>query len=299
MLIKEVCELCGLTKKAVEYYESKGLLKPAVLENGYRSYGENEISVLKEITVLRGCGISIPDIREILQSTIKAAVLEKHRYAAVLREERIAEVRSRIDSLIEDYDIEREFSSLERGSDYVMTIKEKLALVFPGNYGVFLSVHFGRFLNEAADTDEKRAACSAVIQYLDSIELYLSPEVTEFMEIYAESFSEKNNAAELQAQISGKIINAAEDPDSFIEQNEAEIKQYLDYKTSEEFKSSPAGQMQKSLLDFQKASGYQEIFITNMKLLSASYSEYSLMLERANEKFIQRFPASKDIYKQK
>ena len=297
MLIKEVCELCGLTKKAVEYYESKGLLKPAVLENGYRSYGENEISVLKEITVLRGCGISIPDIREILQSTSKAAVLEKHRYAAVLREERIAEVRSRIDSLIEDYDIEREFRSLERGSDYVMTIKEKLALVFPGNYGVFLSVHFGRFLNEAADTDEKRAACSAVIQYLDSIELYLSPEVTEFMEMYAEAFSEKNNAAELQAQISGKIINAAEDPDSFIEQNEAEIKKYLDYKTSEEFKSSPAGQMQKSLLDFQKASGYQEIFISNMKLLSASYAEYSLMLERANEKFIQRFPVSKDIYK--
>ena len=299
MLIKEICELCGLTKKAVEYYESKGLLKPAVLENGYRCYGEKEISVLKEITVLRRCGMSTDEIKEILKSSSKPAVLKKYRYAAGLREERIAEAGRRAESLIQDYDIDREFAGLKSSCDDVLTIKEKLVLAFPGNYGLFLSLHFGRFLNEPIDTEEKMTACSAVIGYLDSIELYLSSELTEFLEMSAEVFSGKNGADELQAQISEKMVNAVSDPDTFMEQNEEEIKQYLAFKTSEEFKKSPAGQMQSSLLEFQKASGYQEVFIANMKLLSTSYSEYHLMLKEANDKFIQRFPASENIYEQK
>ena len=28
MLIKEVCKECGLTRKAVEYYEKQGLIQP-------------------------------------------------------------------------------------------------------------------------------------------------------------------------------------------------------------------------------------------------------------------------------
>ena len=38
MLIKEVYEKCKLTKKAIEYYESKNLIHPKILENGYRDY---------------------------------------------------------------------------------------------------------------------------------------------------------------------------------------------------------------------------------------------------------------------
>ena len=36
MMIKEVQELTGLGRKAIEYYQQKGLIDPAVLENGYR-----------------------------------------------------------------------------------------------------------------------------------------------------------------------------------------------------------------------------------------------------------------------
>ena len=34
MTIKEICEASGLTKKAVAYYEEKGLICPDVRENG-------------------------------------------------------------------------------------------------------------------------------------------------------------------------------------------------------------------------------------------------------------------------
>ncbi len=36
MLIKEVCTITKLTKKAVKYYEEQGLVCPKVSEKGYR-----------------------------------------------------------------------------------------------------------------------------------------------------------------------------------------------------------------------------------------------------------------------
>ncbi|MGZ7445051.1 MerR family transcriptional regulator [Paenibacillus sp. TH7-28] len=63
MLINEACKRSNLTKKAVEYYEAKGLISPEILENGYRDYSEADILTLKEISVLRKCGISVTDIK--------------------------------------------------------------------------------------------------------------------------------------------------------------------------------------------------------------------------------------------
>ena len=43
MLIHEVCKECSLTKKAIEYYIEQELVSPTVLENGYRSFTEEDI----------------------------------------------------------------------------------------------------------------------------------------------------------------------------------------------------------------------------------------------------------------
>ncbi|GIP31587.1 MerR family transcriptional regulator [Paenibacillus sp. J2TS4] len=53
MLIHEVCKKCSLTKKAIEYYEKQGLVHPEVGGNGYRNYSDKDLSLLKEISVLR------------------------------------------------------------------------------------------------------------------------------------------------------------------------------------------------------------------------------------------------------
>ena len=59
MLINEVCKRCGLTKKAIEYYEEQGLTRPQIMENGYRAFSEDDVIRLNKITVLRGLGISV------------------------------------------------------------------------------------------------------------------------------------------------------------------------------------------------------------------------------------------------
>lgn len=43
MLINEVCKRCGLTKKAIEYYEEQGLTRPQIMENGYRVFSEDDV----------------------------------------------------------------------------------------------------------------------------------------------------------------------------------------------------------------------------------------------------------------
>ena len=59
MTIKEICEASGLTKKAVAYYEEKGLICPDVRENGYREYRKEDVQTLREVACLRFYGLTV------------------------------------------------------------------------------------------------------------------------------------------------------------------------------------------------------------------------------------------------
>jgi hypothetical protein len=50
------------------------------------------------------------------------------------------------------------------------------------------------------------------------------------------------------------------------------------------------------MLDFQKESGYQEVLIANMKILSPAYAGYHKKVEAANEIMLKKFPKAKDMY---
>ena len=64
MTIKEICEASGLTKKAVAYYEEKGLICPDVRENGYREYRKEDVQTLREVACLRFYGLTVAQIRQ-------------------------------------------------------------------------------------------------------------------------------------------------------------------------------------------------------------------------------------------
>ena len=75
MWIKEVCAVCGLTKKAVEYYEKKGLISPETTEGGYRDFSQEDVGRLQKIALLRELGMSVEDIRQVLCSDSPARLL--------------------------------------------------------------------------------------------------------------------------------------------------------------------------------------------------------------------------------
>lgn len=64
MKINEVEALVGITKKNIRFYEEQGLLSPRRnSENGYRDYGEAEVTVLRQIKLLRKLGVPLEEIR--------------------------------------------------------------------------------------------------------------------------------------------------------------------------------------------------------------------------------------------
>jgi DNA-binding transcriptional MerR regulator len=58
MRIGDLAAEAGVTVKAVRYYESQGLLKPRREANGYRSYGAEDVIVVREVKALLSLGLT-------------------------------------------------------------------------------------------------------------------------------------------------------------------------------------------------------------------------------------------------
>jgi len=88
MTVSKLAGVCGLSRTTVLYYESQGLLKPAVRsDSNYRVYGEREVERLRQIRVYRGVGMSVREIRAVLagpQNDVAGAL--RHRLAEVDKE---------------------------------------------------------------------------------------------------------------------------------------------------------------------------------------------------------------------
>lgn len=68
MSIGRFAELTGLTVKALRLYDSRGILRPAVVdfESGYRYYSPEQISVAREIRLLRSLHMPLAEIQLLL-----------------------------------------------------------------------------------------------------------------------------------------------------------------------------------------------------------------------------------------
>ena len=291
MLIKDVCRECNLTKKAVEYYERQGLISPRIENNGYRNYTDEDISRLKEIGVLRKLGISIAEIKDILASSNKSAVLARIKYKMDLEIEKARAKKKCLERLMKDYDIEQAIAYIEADIEKHFTIKEKLLQAFPGGYGMYLGVHFGQFLNGKIDTEEKERAYDKIVAYLDKIQETEFPE--ELKEFLDEGLGQLEEADMQKINLS--IIDSVNNIDGYIEKNKEVIEKYLEYINSDEYKNSPAYKMKQLLLKFKKENGYYDIFIENLKILSDSYREYFEKLQAVNKVFLDKYPHVDDI----
>lgn len=67
MKIKEAEDRLNLSRDNIRFYEKQGLLSPRRGSNQYRDYTEEDIRRLKQIIVLRKCGVPIADIKRLLQ----------------------------------------------------------------------------------------------------------------------------------------------------------------------------------------------------------------------------------------
>ncbi len=78
--IQDVARLAGTTSRALRHYGQLGLLEPSrVGANGYRYYDDDALVRLQRILLLRGFGLALPAIRDILDGGEQpAAALRTH-----------------------------------------------------------------------------------------------------------------------------------------------------------------------------------------------------------------------------
>ena len=99
----EMAELCGVTVRTVQYYDTRGILVPNELsEGGRRLYTEDDLRLLKVICFLREIGLSINTIDSLLKEedpeSVISVLLEQHEQ--VLKEE-LNESKKRMQKLEE------------------------------------------------------------------------------------------------------------------------------------------------------------------------------------------------------
>ncbi len=90
--VSKLAERCGLSRTALLYYESIGLLQPAARSGAnYRRYGDKDLRRLEQSCLYRDAGLKLADIQAVLDRPASDA-------AAVL-ERRLAELNGEIEAL--------------------------------------------------------------------------------------------------------------------------------------------------------------------------------------------------------
>lgn len=279
MLRNEVQNKTGLTRKAIEYYEEKGIIDPVRLENGYRDYSEKDVEILKKVALFTKLGLNLKEIRKIIfDGGSLSSVLRTKQYELSV-EEKKKEILEMIVKGADKSKIDEKVKNLEMTD----TIFKKLVNVFPGYYGQMFFSTYKPFLNEPLE-DDGRDAFEKFVEYLDSLpEFNLTDEEKEYLDKISTGFD-----METLEEINRSKIDAVNNSKEWIEENREFLDEYERYKNSDEYKNSEVKKLQDKLSKYMTENNYYEVAIPLIRKFSSSYDEYYRKLIKANEDYLNR-----------
>lgn len=277
MKINEVIQQVDLTKRAIKYYEEQGLLSINKDENGYRNYTEEDINILKEISVYRKLGISIKDIKTLLEK--KDDQLLNNIYKEKIN--KLEEYKNEAELLkkfIDNNDVDDIYENLN-----YETIGKAIQDMIPGFYGYYFMNHFMPYLQIKIETKEQENAYKKIIKFLDNAEIKI-PLLMKISSYIMYKLLPKQDMSKMVEQMEVKTkqyINISEEE---YEKLKEKTRKNVKMKNSVIFKYHPAFISQRKFMRCIQDSGYNDIFIPNMILLSPKYKEYHEALSSINER---------------
>ncbi|MBO3445760.1 MerR family transcriptional regulator [Clostridium sp. CCUG 7971] len=287
MLINEICEETGLTKKAINYYEKHGLINPKKDSNSYREYTDEDVKLLNEISLYRKIDIPIKDIKSILNSDDKKYVLNKILLEKKKKEVNLKIQKSYLKKLIDSNLREDEIHTLneeiikneKNNGEY---IKNEVKRAFPSGLGIFLSYHFSPYLNGPMDTLEKYKAWDNIVEFLDNVP---DIKIPKFIQTGYESISEEMKI-DIAIGTRNKILSILNAQGEELEEYKKEIIESIEKQNNKSTTKfmNPYLKFKKQINEFFNSSGYYEVFIPNMKILSDEYRDYHEKLIELNNK---------------
>ncbi len=283
MLINEVCKRCGLTKKAIEYYEEQGLTHPQIMGNGYRVFSEDDVIRLNKIAVLRGLGISVSDIKTVLAEKNHLSfqtICDK-------KELEISDIQAKqqlLHMLARNQNWEDARAQL-RQLDAKQSILSRLLDRFPGYFGKFISLHFAPYLNERIVTDEQKDAFETILDFLDGVNIVIPDDLKEYLDDAAKTI----DLVDVSKKAAASVAAAIQDPEQYLKDNREVLERYEEIKASDAYKNTPGYRFQELFAQLNRENGYNDVFIPAMRRLSSSYREYYEKLLKANEVFLKSY----------
>jgi len=103
--VNEVCKLSGVSRRTLQYYDEIGLLPPsAVKESGYRQYDDESLRRLWSILFYKELGLSLEDIRLILDSPkeIEKELMRQHKQVLLEKLSQIKRMIHSVDRILND-----------------------------------------------------------------------------------------------------------------------------------------------------------------------------------------------------
>lgn len=276
----EVEKITGLRRKAILYYEEKGLISPAIEENNYRNYSEEDLDRLIKISLYRRLGLSISEIKNILDSNNKeiGKILRDRDYKIELEKNK----KDLLERIIRGDDLKKitdELNTLEKEE----SIYEKLTRIFPGYFGQAFFMTYKPFLKEKLKEDEEEAF-NEYVNFLDSL-----PEIdfTEEEKSYIENLTSDFKNEDLE-KINSEKIKAAYNFENWLRENENNIKAYEKFLESHEYKNSPVKIIRDKIKNYMIENNYYEVALPLIRKMSPAYDDYYKKLLESNEKFLRQ-----------
>lgn len=275
MRLNEVIKQVDLSKRAIKFYEEKGLLKTKRDSNGYRNYTDKDISLLKEISSYRKMGIGLSDIKEILndKSVLKQILIEKKKEITISQNE-----LETLEKFIENNNIEELYDSV----DY-KTLADAIQNSIPGFYGYYFLNHFLPYLQIRIQTKEQQEAYNRLIEFWDNTNIRIPFLMKLNSWILFKLNSKKSLIVQIE-QIDSQIKEMLNPTEEEYEKLKKKVNEGYKLKNSIFYKYSLIGISQRKFMKELQNKGYNDIFIPSMIALSPKYKEYHNALMAINKR---------------
>ena len=271
MLLNEIVKEVGMTKRAIKYYEEKGLLTVNKDNNGYRNYSNQDVDTLKKISVYRKLGIGIKDIQKLLKTDNKSILL--HIYQEKLQDHVLqnSELKT-LKQFIDDGNADKANELL----DY-QTVENAIESLLPGKeWANYFKGHFKPFLKIKLITPEQKQALQNILEYCDKTTLKIPFMMQIGMKIANKVSQESKSADEMIAYYRDMNEN---------EYNKLKERVYAGVKMKTGImKYHPSFIAQRKMQKELQNKGYNDIFLPNLMVLSPKYAEYKKSFDALNNR---------------
>lgn len=303
MLIHEAAVFTGLTKKAIRYYAEQGLLPTAAVPPphadtpSYHRYSPDELKRLILIRKLRGLGLTLADIKLLLQppageiTGLLSACLKRMDQELALR----TETRDKLAGLLEAIPPSPSLEALEEAldkqpSETLQTgqVFNRICELFPGPFGRILAHHYLPFLEEAALANNQQA-WDELIQALDELPTAVLPEDISrlYLQLSEQALTEMIDQFRLHVT---QLLQADDEALEAIAQQTRQLLQ-LQQKNS----PSPLQELMPSIRKMKEnlaAIKFYDVVPELIRRYSPSYDEYCRRLERLQSLVPVRYGSS-------